>query len=290
MTMPAAAPATLFRSLELRRKDFNRIREILYAESGIAVSDAKSSLIQSRLAKRLRELGMTSFGDYTELLSGSEGRDERMLLISALTTNVTNFFREGHHFDHLRDQVFPELHRRLAEGGRARVWSAGCSTGQEAYSAAMTLLPLLRDLKNPDFRILATDIDPKVVAQGRSATYREDLLDGIPKAMQRAYLEDTANEKSSQRFVPEIRKLVAFKRLNLMEAWPMKGQFDVIFCRNVVIYFDQQTRNKLWLRFAQSLLPGGTLYIGHSERLEASFSPYFENTGPTTYRRTATKA
>lgn len=287
MTTAVAAPqGTLFKNLEMRPQDFNRIREILYAESGIAVSEAKTSLIQSRLAKRLRELGMSKFSEYTDLLSGADGLDERMTLISALTTNVTNFFREPHHFEHLREAVFPSLRQRLSDGGRVRFWSAGCSTGQEPYSISMTMLPLLAEYKKADFRILASDIDPKVVAHGHEATYREDLLDGIPGPLRKKYLEAAPNEPGSLRFVRHIRELVVFKQLNLLKPWPMKGQFDVIFCRNVVIYFDQETRNRLWLRFAQQLAPGGVLFIGHSERLEASFNDYFENIGPTTYQRT----
>ncbi|MDB5438435.1 MAG: chemotaxis protein, partial [Caulobacteraceae bacterium] len=185
---------------------------------------------------------------------------------------------------HLRAQVLPGLIQRARSGGRVRVWSAGCSTGQEAYSCAMTILQVAPDAGRLDIKILATDIDPNVVAEGRTGLYRDSLMDGVPVDQRgKAFERDSSGGWQARE---EMRDLVTFKELNLIGDWPMKGGFDVIFCRNVAIYFEEETQNRIWSRFAGLLAPGATLYIGHSERVAGPASSQLTPDGITTYRRT----
>ncbi len=266
--------------------DFRKIAAMLHGDAGIALPEAKATLVYSRLAKRLRALGLTSFKDYCALVASSEGLDERQKMLAALTTNVTRFFREPHHYDHLRDHVLPALIARARSGGRVRLWSAGCSTGQEAYSCAMTILKAAPDAARLDIKILATDIDPNVVVEGRQGAYRDSLMDGIPLDLRgRAFDRVEGGWQANE----ELRSLVTFRELNLIGDWPMKGTFDVIFCRNVAIYFEEETQSRIWSRFAP-LLPKntGVLYIGHSERVAGPAAAQLVPDGITTYRRNAT--
>lgn len=266
--------------------DFRKIAAMLHGDAGIALPEAKATLVYSRLAKRLRALGLTSFKDYCALVASSDGIDERQKMLAALTTNVTRFFREPHHYEHLRDQVLPALIARARGGGRVRLWSAGCSTGQEAYSCAMTILKAAPDAARLDIKILATDIDPNVVVEGRQGAYRDSLMDGIPLDLRgRAFDRVEGGWQANE----ELRSLVAFRELNLIGEWPMKGSFDVIFCRNVAIYFEEETQSRIWSRFAP-MLPknNGVLYIGHSERVSGPAVAQLNPDGITTYRRNAT--
>lgn len=261
--------------------DFRMIADTLYTASGIALPASKATLVYSRLGKRLRALGLNSFSEYCAILDGPDGEAERSALLSALTTNVTRFFREPHHFDALRQQLRHHLGPRAASGGRIRLWSAGCSLGHEPYSIAMTVLAELPNAADLDVRILATDIDPQVIETARRAAYSQDDLKPVPEEM----ASRTISRAGGQPVLSEdVRRLVRFGVLNLHEAWPMKGQFDVIFCRNVAIYFDDVTQKLLWDRFAQALTPDGRLYIGHSERAE---SAHLQPDGLTIYRRRA---
>ena len=260
--------------------DFKKIAHILHAHAGIALAEGKAALVYSRLAKRLRTLGLRSFRDYCSLVEGADGLDERQSMMAALTTNVTRFFREPHHFDHLRDQVMPKLAEHARRGGRVRLWSAACSNGQEPYSMAITVLAALPNACDLDVKILATDIDPNMVAEGKAGIYREDAVAPVPLELRRKWFKKAADGWA---VADELRHLVAFRELNLIGDWPMKGRFDVIFCRNVVIYFDEPTQERIWSRFAPLLNPGGTLYIGHSERVSGPATSLFETTGLTTY-------
>lgn len=268
---------------ELTQKDFLRIAKILYEDSGIALPDSKMALVYSRLAKRLRALGMQSFRQYCEHVSGSEGAGERMTMLAALTTNVTHFFREMHHFDHLRTDLLPPLLDAAKRGGRVRIWSAGCSNGHEPYSIALTILGMMPDAANYDIRILASDIDPNVVAFGRAGIYDDAAVQPVPMELRRRWFQRSGNGHSVSE---EMRTLVSFRELNLIGEWPMKNGFQAIFCRNVTIYFDEPTRQKIWSRFMKYLEPAGVLYIGHSERLTGSASDQLSLVGTTTYRRT----
>jgi len=264
-------------------EDFRHIAQTLHAHAGIALSEGKAALVYSRLAKRLRLLGLRSFRDYCALIEGVEGVDERQAMTAALTTNVTRFYREPHHFDHLRDHVMPELAARARAGGRVRLWSAACSNGQEPYSMALTVLDVLPEAADLDVRILATDIDPNMVAEGAAGIYSEELLSPVP-ASGRKHFTPLAGRPGLFSADETLRRLVSFRELNLIGDWPMRGKFDVIFCRNVVIYFDDATQEMVWGRFTPIMNPGATLYIGHSERVSGPATTQLQTCGLTAYR------
>lgn len=288
MTSAALSPRTPAPMVEgefvFTEADFRKIAAMVHGDAGIALHETKATLVYSRLAKRLRALGLSSFQDYCALVAGREGLDERQKMLAALTTNVTRFFREPHHFDHLREKVLPPLLAAAKAGGKIRIWSAACSSGQEPYSAAMTILSLAPDAANFDIRILATDIDPNVVAEARTGIYAETLLTGIPSDYLRRWTSPAAGRPGSVQIADEARTLITFNELNLIGDWPMRGKFDAIFCRNVAIYFDDDTQARLWSRFAPLLPVGGRLYIGHSERVGGPAAACFEPDGVTTYR------
>ena len=266
-------------------EDFRKIAAMLHADAGIFLPDAKATLVYSRLVKRLRILGLNSFGEYCALVADQAGTDERQKMLAALTTNVTRFFREPHHFQHLKDKVLPPLLQAAKRGGRVRIWSAGCSRGHEPYSLAMTILSLMPDAADYDVRILASDIDPNVVAEGRQGHYEANEITSVPTAERNKFFSPVASSSGKQSSVSDdMRRLVSFRELNLIGHWPMKGRFDVIFCRNVVIYFDEETQAKIWMRFAPLLGPGALLCIGHSERLSGPALPKFNNVGITMYQ------
>lgn len=267
----------------LTAEDFRRIAEVLYADAGIALTESKADLVYSRLARRLRKLGLETFRDYCGLIQSSDGLDERQAMLAALTTNVTRFFREPHHFDDLRNRVMPILAERARKGGRVRLWSAACSSGQEPYCMAMTVLETLPEAADLDVRILATDIDPNILAEARRGEYSEDLLAQVPPALLSKSFDRP--EGGRRRVADRVRDLVSFRELNLIGDWPMRRKFDVIFCRNVAIYFDEPTQQTLWSRFADVTTDGAMLYIGHSERVSGKAANSFQSSGLTAYRR-----
>jgi len=269
----------------LSRDDFRRIAGMIHEEAGIYLPESKAALVYARLAKRLRALQLDAFRDYCSLVEGPNGERERREMLAALTTNVTRYFREPHHFEHLKTHVLPPLIRDAQHGGRIRVWSAACSTGQEPYSAALTILSLWPEAYRHDVRVLATDIDPYVIETGKAAVYSEQLLEGVPNDMRKRFFEQTnVDGKTQWRANEALRSLVAFRPLNLIENWPMRGTFDAIFCRNVVIYFDEPTQQRLWQSFAPRLSPTGALYIGHSERVSGPAAEILVSDGISTYR------
>ncbi|MGD9917859.1 MAG: protein-glutamate O-methyltransferase CheR [Paenirhodobacter sp.] len=256
------------------------IARVLHEHAGIVIAPGKGSMVQSRLAKRLRALGLNDYASYIALVTSEAGLDERRAMISALTTNVTHFFRENHHFETLRKEALPPLIARARAGAKVRIWSAGSSNGQEVFSIAMVLADLASDLASLDIRLLATDIDPHMIARGRDAVYDPATIDTIPQPLRR-FLQA---EERGWRIAPELRTLVTFRELNLHDSWPMKGRFDVIFCRNVVIYFDPAAQLRLWQRFEAALNPGGWLFVGHSERVPLGAQSALTTAGITTYR------
>ena len=269
-------------------EDFRHIARILHSHAGIALNEGKAALVYSRLAKRLRILGLQSFRDYCALVQGVNGVDERQAMTAALTTNVTRFFREPHHFDHLRDEVMPALAERARRGGRVRLWSAACSNGQEPYSMAMTVLAALPEANDLDVRILASDIDPNMVAEGVAGIYSEEALEAAPPMLRHRFFDKApAHGRDRLSANAALRQLVSFRELNLIGDWPMRGKFDVIFCRNVVIYFDDATQERVWKRFTPLMTPGATLYIGHSERVSGPAGAQLRTSGLTTYRLAA---
>ena len=269
------------REFRFDAEDFRSIAGMLYADAGIYLSDDKTSLVYSRLVKRLRELGLENFRDYCKLVASDQGLDERQRMLAALTTNVTRFYREPHHFAYLKSTVLPPLLNAAKRGGRVRIWSAGCSKGQEPYTIAMTILSMMPDAFDRDIRILATDIDPNVLETAREGVYDADEFADVPKPELSRFFR---NEGSVYRATEGMRSLIAFKGLNLIADWPMAGRFDVIFCRNVVIYFDEKTQAEIWKRYASKLQPGGILCIGHSERLSGPAQNHFDTVGTTIFK------
>jgi chemotaxis protein methyltransferase CheR len=267
----------------LSRDDFRRISQMIYDDAGIKLTEGKAALVYARLAKRLRALKMQAFRDYCDLVSSPDGQSERQEMLTSLTTNVTKFFREPHHFEHLKTQIVAPFVQKGGHG-RLRLWSAACSTGQEPYSIAFTLLSAWPDAANHDVRILATDIDRNVLAAAEAGVYAETLLEGVSPDMRARYFEPA--ERGQARVVQAVRRLIAFRPLNLVESWPMQGQFQAIFCRNVVIYFDEPTQQRVWEKFTPRLTPDGALYIGHSERVTGPAAQHLRSQGVSTYRLT----
>lgn len=281
---PPGAAESRLSGPELAEADFRRIADIAYAAAGLAISPAKLAMVRTRLSRRLRALNLPSFEAYCAYLDGPDGTNEIGRLVSALTTNVSHFFREAHHFETLRQDILPPLAARARAGGRVRIWSAGCANGQEPYSIAMTMIeagmPLDRDV-----RLLATDIDPNVIRHARDGHYPDSMLSGLPDTRRTRFFKTSVGPQTpGWRVSDDLRAAVHFRVLNLLAPWPMRGRFDVIFCRNVVIYFDAETQDRLWRRFAELLAPGGWLFIGHSERLTTSVQGRFQARGVTAYQ------
>jgi chemotaxis protein methyltransferase CheR len=267
--------------IALSDREFGRVKARVYAEAGISLSDAKRTLVVSRLSKIVRALQLPSIDAYLDYLEHSKSARDGQDFINALTTNLTRFYREDHHFEHLVGYVRTLMERQQQAGrSRLRIWSAGCSTGQEPYTIALCLLAALPDLRRWDFKILATDIDTNVVAKASIGVYPEAELNGL--SAERSRLFERGGD-GTIRIPMTARALVSFKPLNLMSAWPMKGPFDAIFCRNVAIYFDKQTQGTLFARLGKMLAPEGFLYIGHSENL-GSGGEGFKLVGKTIYQ------
>ncbi|WP_199562595.1 CheR family methyltransferase [Pelagibacterium lacus] len=269
----------------LSDREFTRIRQRVYKIAGISLSDAKRTLVVSRLSKIVRALGLPGFDAYIDFLDHGGSPADDQAFVNALTTNLTRFFREDHHFDHLRTHVGELIARpqRVGKGGRPRlrIWSAGCSTGQEPYTIALALLAAFPDLGRWDFRILATDIDSSVIARAAEGIYPAGELNGL-SAQRQALFE--RGPRGEVRIPSAAREVITFNLLNLMAPWPFKGPFDAVFCRNVAIYFDKPTQGRLFDRLGEVLAPDGFLYIGHSENLQA-VSKGFKLVGKTVYQR-----
>lgn len=249
--------------ISLSDREFSRIKNRVYTVAGISLSDAKRTLVISRLSKIVRSLGLGGFDAYIDFLERGGSAQDSQEFVNALTTNLTRFYREDHHFVHLRTHVAGLLANK-PRGSRLRIWSAGCSTGQEPYTIGMDLLGAFPELKRWDFKILATDIDTAVIAKAAQGIYPENELSGLTPERARPFIK--ASDGTIK--IPEAaRELVSFKPLNLIGQWPMKGPFDAIFCRNVAIYFDKPTQGEVFGRFSKMMAPEGFLYIGHSENL-----------------------
>jgi chemotaxis protein methyltransferase CheR len=280
-TLPSEGPQD---GLALDASTFRRLANLVNAECGIELNESKSNLIVSRLGRRLKALGLADFDAYCGVIERSDGAGERRQMTSLLTTNVTRFFREPHHFDVLRTDVLPDLVARARRGDRIRIWSAGCSSGEEVLSIAMELQEHFADAENLDLRILGTDIDPVSIRQAHAAEYDRLSASSLTDRQRDMYFEPVSGTdriKASQRLL----NLVTYAELNLVRDWPMEGKFDIVFCRNVVIYLDQKTQADLWMRFAHVLSPGGQLFIGHSERITGAGQTLFSPSGITQYQR-----
>ena len=262
---------------ELGADDFARVAKLLRAASGIHLGPGKESLVRARLAGRVRALGLASYRAYVDVLARDPQGPEMELAIDLLSTNKTSFFREARHFDFLAEYVKQAPRKKL------RVWSAACSTGEEPYSIAMTLAAAGAVLPYCDSRVLATDICRHALATASAGVYRKNTTGDVPRELAERYLDD-GPPVDGVSIAPIVKNLVGFARLNLMEPWPMRGPFDVIFCRNVMIYFDRPTQETLVERMRQLLVPGGFLIIGLAESLSSLKHGYTYHQ-PSVYRR-----
>ncbi len=252
-------------AIELNPKQFQKISDMVYRTAGINLKQGKEALVRARLMKRLRSLEISRVEDYIAFIDSDQGSGEAAALIDVMTTNKTSFFREVDHFHFLREQVLPGLNNQ-----RVRFWSAACSSGEEPYSLAILLREHLPAIARKDVRILATDISQRMLDKALQALYPPDAVDEVPLPAYRKYFSARPKDRSgSCRVAAEARTLVRFAHLNLMDPWPMKGPFQVIFCRNVMIYFDRPTQQRLIHRFWDYLEPEGYLFVGHSEGLSA---------------------
>jgi len=272
------------REFEFSDASFERIRQFVSENTGIVLTDKKKDMVYGRLSKRVRKGGFGSFDAFCDALEAGD-EIEQEFMINAITTNLTAFFRENHHFEYLADTLIPELVEKKGHNKRLRIWSAGCSTGEEPYSIAMTLKESLPDFDDWDVKILATDLDANVVAQGQSGIYRADRITGIPDERIKRWFKRGRDDRSDMvKVSSELQQMISFKRLNLLHEWPMSGPFDLMFCRNVVIYFDKETQKVLFDRYADILVPDAHMFIGHSETLY-KVTTRFDSLGKTIYRK-----
>jgi chemotaxis protein methyltransferase CheR len=276
----------LLRIDDLSDAELLRIGALVKSTAGINLHEGKKELIRARLTKRLRELGLRSFTEYLEYIKRSRTGEEFSIMLDVLSTNVTTFFREADHLKHLGEKILPRImshaHKR---GRRVRIWSAGCSSGEEPYSVAIMVADKIPSNEGWDVKILATDLSTRVLEKARHGVYPTDRIKDVPPMLRQKYF-NLVQRKPDPLFQvsDELREKVYFARLNLMGNWPMKGPFDVIFCRNVMIYFDKPTREKLVHRYWEMLSPGGVLFIGHSESLTGT-DHAFKFIQPTVYMK-----
>ncbi|BBN82820.1 chemotaxis protein methyltransferase [Pseudoalteromonas sp. A25] len=262
--------------------DFAQLSKRVYQACGIVLGPHKKEMVYSRIARRIRANNLTSFKQYIELID-DDSADEFSSFINAITTNLTSFFRENHHFEYLSNVIIGQLIQKNASTRRIRIWSAGCSTGEEPYSIAMTIQG--RFPSGWDVKILATDLDSSVLAKAQEGVYSARSINGLDeKGLKKWFLKNSSGD--SYKVKPSLQSMISFKRLNLLEHWPMKGPFDLIFCRNVLIYFDKDTKDNLFAGYHRILAPGGHLFIGHSETMGKEHTE-FKNLGKTMYQKVA---
>lgn len=277
------------REFHFTAADFSFIRDLVMDRTGISLSDSKRDLVYGRLSRRLRALNLTQFREYCDLLQAGNDDEEMTNFVNAITTNLTSFFREDYHFDFLGKTLLPNLMKQKIAANadkRIRIWSAGCSTGEEPYSIAMVVKEVLGRDRSWDVKILATDLDTKVLEHGSNGVYEQSRVEGLSKNRLQNWLRKGSGKNDGKVLVsPELRKLITFKQLNLMNEWPMSGPFDLIFCRNVVIYFNKPTQEVLFNRYADYLDDAGHLFLGHSETMFKK-TTRFELIGKTVYQKT----
>lgn len=277
----------------LSQKDFATVQRLIYELAGITLSDAKLIMAQGRLAKRLRALGIDNFSNYLRYLQAPGNSEEIIKFTNALTTNKTDFFRESHHFEFLQKVAFPELRAAGERSGqkRLRIWCAAASTGEEPYTLAMSVREFFGPSTDWDIRILASDIDTDVLQKASEGVYTEDRLIDVPESLIRKYFSRVRGQgEQSYQVVPALRDLITFRRINLQDReWPINVPFDVIFCRNVMIYFDAQSQRQIVEHFSDYLKQDAYLMIGHSESL-FGLSDVFSPLGDTVYRHTASES
>jgi chemotaxis protein methyltransferase CheR len=273
----------------LRESEFNDIRELVHASTGIALSTSKMELVKRRFSPRLKALGLETFGAYVNYLR-SNFSSEEVHFCNAITTNLTSFFRENHHFELLVNSMLPELLSDKRPDRRIRIWSAGCSTGQEAYCLALLLHKNIPDLARRDVRILATDLDENCLSRARQGSYPVTEFEQVPDVLISTYFKHEVQmhgrqEREVYTAKDNIKSLITFNKLNLMHGWPMKGPFDIIFCRNVFIYFDKPTQLKVLEEFSSMQDDRGFLCLGHSEIISNPAELGYSLIGKTAYRK-----
>lgn len=286
MPPPAAGEPVVVDDFVVTDREFRQFTAFVYRHTGIALNDTKRPLVCSRLSKRLRHFGYVRLGEYYDHLTDRDPAGEELVqMVNALTTNKTEFFREAHHFALLRTDIV-EPCATVNGPGRLRVWSAGCSSGEEAYSIAFTVLDGLPDAADRDVRILASDIDTDVLARATRGVYPANRVAGVPTLLRERYLvRGRGRSEGLVRVRPEVTRLVTFRRINLRdESWPIRVTFDAIFCRNVLIYFDRALQRRVVRRLVEYLKPGGYLFLGHSESL-LGMGPRLRSVGKTVYQR-----
>lgn len=270
------------REFPMTSRNFEVISELAHNYTGIVLGAHKRDMVYGRLARRTRALGLSDFDQYCDLISAPSS-PEISFFINAITTNLTSFFRESHHFEYLKGTVLPEIKRKNNHNKRLRIWSAGCSTGEEPYSLSITVNETM-DTARWDCKILATDLDSNVLNHGQQGIYDIARIDTLTEQSKKKWFYKDSHNPEVVKVKPTLQQCLRFKRLNLLEPWPMKGPFDVIFCRNVVIYFNKDTQRELFDRYADILADGGYLFIGHSESLH-KVTDRFESLGKTIYRK-----
>lgn len=267
-------------------EDFSKIAAQLYRITGILLTESNERMVYARLSGRVLELGFADFASYLDWTFRPDAAEELDFFISALTTNTTHFYREHHHFEFLESNVLADLIARVRAGHRIRIWSAGCSTGEEPYSLASCILNAFPEAGRHDLKILATDVDRSALDRARTGKYSSNSLRKLPRELLDRFFDPlAATEQWTPK--PELQSIITFRHLNLIGDWPFTGRFDVIFCRNVAIYMDSETQERLWTRFRDALHPGGFLFIGHSERLANSLRSSMLTVGNTIFQRTA---
>lgn len=269
---------------EFTDKNFDLISHFVFKHTGIVLSSKKKSMVYSRLVKRVRHGDFACFQELCDALEAGD-QAEQDFVINAITTNLTAFFRESYHFDYLAKTVIPELVEKNKKSKRLRIWSAGCSTGEEPYSIAMILKENLSNIDEWDIKILASDLDANVIETGKNGIYHADRITGIPEGLLHQWFKRGRGDKNTfLKVSSELQDFIRFRRLNLLHEWPMKGEFDIIFCRNVMIYFDKDTQRNLSERYANILSDEGYLFLGHSESLY-NVSDQFRALGQTIYKK-----
>jgi chemotaxis protein methyltransferase CheR len=271
----------------ISRSDYARLCNLIHAEAGIYLGPDRRTMLEIRIKRRLKALDLDSYSEYCDYLFGQHGRKEELVhLIDVVTTNKTDFFREPKHFDFLTTTALPDLLQRNGAGSPLVVWSAGCSTGEEPYTLAMLLSEYAQRHPGARFRILATDISTAVLEKARLGIYTEDVVDPVPAALRRRYFLRSRDVETRQvRVVPELRKLVEFRRLNFMDDdYGLAERVDAIFCRNVIIYFNRETQERILRKLAECLVGGGYLFVGHAETLHTMRLP-LTPVAPALYRK-----
>jgi len=271
---------------DMTMNEFSEISGIAERDAGLMIAESKRRLVQTRIQARMIALGIKSVSDYLSHIKHPQGNEERGRMVASLTTNVTAFNREPHHFEQLKSEVLPGLIKRARNGGKVRIWSAGCSTGQEAYSVAMALLDLAPDIADFDLLILASDIDTACLEHAANGRYRTDDLEEISETQRSHHFQETQTP-GVYAATGELRSIVCFRTLNLFDPWPMRHPFDVVLCRNVVIYFSRERQQKLWAQFCDAMKIGAWLFLGHSERLSGPAQSNFDPAGVTSFQKTS---